>query len=344
MTVALQRPISISSTAVPLKQTLDHLSKSQRVAVVLDRRIDPNQRVEIDAANLPLKEVLDRIARQSNSQASYLPDVIYIGPAATAEKLRTILAMIDKNLATLSAEQRTVWRATAPLTWSDRSTPRRIAELLAAQGSIRLVGIEALPHDLWAGVSTPPLPLYVRLGLVLVQFDRTLAVSSDGQVAEIIPMPETVAIERRYPGGARARQKAEQWQQWLPSAKVEVHGNEIHVIGRVEDHERLQGRGPSAEAEPREPATLDQIRVERLVLEEVALGQVLESLSSRLGLHFHYDAQALESAGVRLEQPISVRVEKATIDELLAAALSPIGLTFKRAGRDVQVGPLKRDQ
>lgn len=339
---ALQRPISIASSEVPLRQTLNNLSASQQVAILLDRRIDPSQRVEIDAANLPLREVLDRLARRCHATMCVLPDVVYIGPQPIAGNLRTLLALSERALLQTPATVRAQWKAAKPMQWQDLSTPRDILKSLAASGHVEIEGAESIPHDLWAGTSTPALPLTTRVGLVLAQFDRTLTFSSDHR-AHIATAPTDVTLERRYPAGLLAQQKAERWKQLVPAARIEVVDREIRVAARVEDHELLHAANEPANS-VQIPGSVEQLRVDRLVLQEVPLGQVLESLSSRLGLQFKYDAQALEAVGVGLQQPISLEIEKATIDELLTAALRPLGLAFRRSGREVEVLPPSDDQ
>lgn len=340
---ALDKPLGITSSAVPLRQTLENLERSQQVAIVLDRRIDPDQPVELDAIDLPLREVLERVAKVAQAKAVVLNDVVYLGPPEMADRLRTLLAMSDQQLSRLPPAMRTDWRKGAPLVWADYATPREILTDLFADTGITLTGIDALPHDLWGAISTPPLPLVTRAMLVLAQFDRTLAFSPDRKAAQIVGLPREIVVERRYPAGTDPARKADEWRKLLPGAKIEVDGKELRVAARIEEHEQLTPkRGGGTQTRNETQADIEKIRIDRLVLEGVALGQLLASLESRLGIDVEYDYDQIANAGIKLDQLVSLRVEKVSVDELLKAALEPAGLTFRREGRRVDVMPAKR--
>jgi hypothetical protein len=63
---------------------------------------------------------------------------------------------------------------------------------------------------------------------------------------------------------------------------------------------------------------------------EQPLSAVLDTLRMQLTLALRIDEMALTKANLSLDTKVSFRVEDATLEELLAAALKPAGLTFRR--------------
>ena len=56
-------PVSISWTNLPLARALKSLGTAQHMAVVLDRRVDPERPITLAIDQEPLREALEKIAR-----------------------------------------------------------------------------------------------------------------------------------------------------------------------------------------------------------------------------------------------------------------------------------------
>jgi hypothetical protein len=70
------------------------------------------------------------------------------------------------------------------------------------------------------------------------------------------------------------------------------------------------------------------------------VGSLLKTLESRQPAYqFEYDAAALQQAGIRLEQRISLDVKEATLEELLRTALSQVRLGFEINGQKIRLYP-----
>src|SRR5947209_5276772 len=89
----LTLPASVSWSGSPFRQALYALGESQKVAVLLDRRVDPDQRLDLTIDNDPLEIVFKKIALRTKLGYSQLGPVAYFGPPATAAKLRTLAAL-----------------------------------------------------------------------------------------------------------------------------------------------------------------------------------------------------------------------------------------------------------
>ncbi|MGD9648545.1 MAG: STN domain-containing protein [Pirellulales bacterium] len=353
--------VTIAWSGVPLRKSVNELAGSQRIGILLDRRIDPDQQLKLELSNAPLDEAVREIAAAAGARSAVLADVAYLGPADRADELRTLSAQLHDLVGKLPAARRRAWLTAAPLEWPELATPREVLERLAAEGGIALGGLDALPHDLWAAVDTPPLPLVDRLLLVAMQFDRTLEPTADGRGATLVPIAEPVLIERKYSAGRDPQALLRRWREAAPDAQLRLVGDQLIVRARIEDHQRLHGGGstavegqdvegqdvaptgdkPSRRPVPRRPANdaLARTRIDSFVVEGKPLDLVIETLGKRLDLNIEFDSAAIEAAGINVKRLVSLKLERATVDELLAATLRSAGLVHERAGRRVLIRP-----
>lgn len=351
--------MTLAWSGVPLRRALADLAASQHVAVLVDRRIDPGQQLKLELSDEPLHAALEKIGGTTGGGVAILGEVAYLGPAERAGELRTLAMQLHDRLAKLPPARLRAWLASAPLQWPELSTPRDLLKQLAADGGISLDGIDELPHDLWGEAKTPPLSLVDRLLLVAVQFDRTLEIADDGRSAQLIAIAEPVVVERNYPAGRDPEALLARWQRAAPEAEITLDGDRLIVRARAEDHERMRGgsqaiaRRPSAgghepsETRPtsrpgskRRPTdALAQTRIDSFAVEAKPLDAVLDTLGKRLQLEIEFDAKAIEAAGINLRRLVSLKLERATVDELLAATLRSAGLVHERTGNKVVVRP-----
>ena len=78
------------------------LADAQSVAVLLDRRVDPDQKLELAIDGDPLETVFKRLAERTKTGYSQLGPVAYFGPVATAAKLRTLAALRKEEVGKLA--------------------------------------------------------------------------------------------------------------------------------------------------------------------------------------------------------------------------------------------------
>jgi hypothetical protein len=333
----LQQRESIAWSGQPLREALEGFSRTQRVAVLLDRRIDPGQPMEASLANTPLADLLTAVADSRGLGVSFLESVVYLGPPATARRLRTIVEMRKDDLSPLPNARRLIWAQARPWSWEDFATPRDLLTELAREGKLEIKGLDLVPHDLWAGADLPPLGLTERLALVLAQFDYTWRLDPTGTAVAIEPMPAEVWLERSYPGGSKPQELAQKLTAALPGASIRLSEGKVVVRGSVEQHEQIAAgviRTPKPAAESEES-------LQRKTLTLTATNQpvqgILDSLKRQLGLELRIDREKLRESGRSLEMLVSVQLKDATLDETLKAVLSPAGLTFRRTDKIVEI-------
>ena len=335
----LRQPLGLSWTAAPVASAVAKISQTQRIAIVLDRRIDPGQTLTLDVSGQRLADVLGRIAQHVGAGYCQFGPVAYIGPKQVAEKLRTLAALRTDDVEALASGRAPRLLRLATWQWDDLAEPRKLVDELADQAGVNLTGAESIPHDLWRAAEWPSMSWIDRLTLVLAQFDLTFELSAAGRRVTLVPIPERVAIARNYRAGRRAGQLAQRWSRELPETRITAGNGNVRVEGLIEDHEfvesRLRGRPTK-----RTKTTVGR-EVYQFAAENAALDRVVEQVAARLQLDVQWDRQASEQAGIAVDQLITVRVKDASLDELLRAIFKDTHLAYRLKGRTLTIAPSK---
>jgi hypothetical protein len=256
-------------------------------------------------------------------------------------RLRTLALLRQEDAAGLPEDAEETLSHARPLAWDDFATPRDLLRGLAEASSIRLEGLEQVPHDLWAAADLPALSLVDRFTLVAVQYDLTFRIAADGRSMNLVPVPDRVAVVRRYPGGREPEQLAQRWARLVPDSQIKVVGDEVFVRGLLEDHERLKvSPRPSARKPSSRSSASDRQKVRFTVQNAKGpLDRLVAELAQKLQIEVRIDREALAQAGISPTQVVSFSVRDATVDELFEAVLSPAGCTFRREGKTILVVP-----
>lgn len=330
----LAQPLKLAWSAVPLRKGLADLARSQHIALLLDRRVDPGLPLELHLDNVPVELAFERLARSQQLGLSWFGPLVYFGPQPAARRLRTLAALREDELKQLPAAKRAPFLRTLPWQWDELAEPRALVEQLAKEARVEIAGREQIPHDLWPAAELPPLSWIERLSLVANQFELTFRFEDEGRKIALVGVPAVVVLERSYAAGRNPQSLAERWKRQAPEAEIEVAGDKVVVRGRAEDHEALTS------AKPRSPAPAGGgTEVYTLAVRNQPLRPVLDELKQRLGLELHIDLDALKRAQISLESRVTFNVEQATLDELFAAALEPAGLTFRRRDKTLDIFP-----
>ncbi|HEV7221590.1 MAG TPA: STN domain-containing protein [Pirellulales bacterium] len=330
----LARPIKLAWSGMPIRKGLADLARSQSLAILLDRRVDPGTLLELGIDGAAVELALERIARSQQLGLSWYGPLVYFGPEAAAERLKTLAALRAADAKSLPSSARAPFTRQQPWRWDDLTMPRELVEQLAAEAKVEIEGLDNIPHDLWAAADLPPLSWTDRLTLVANEFDLTFRFDAEGRTLALTELPEKIVMERSYAAGRNPRELADRWARQAPEAEIAVVDGKVVVRGRAEDHERLTASKPRGTA----PAG-GGAEVYTLAVRDQPLGPVLEELRQRLGLELHIDEAALKRAGISLDRRVSFSVEQATLDDLFAAALKPAGLTFRRREKSFDIFP-----
>ena len=327
------QPVSLAWSRTPLRGAIEELAKFHRIAMILDRRVDPDQLVTFEVQQLPLDQAVARLAEQLKLGAARWNDVVYLGPKPTVDNLRTLSALLRESILQQPATARGALTKVKSSSWEYLAEPRAIVEGLAREAGVTLLEVDRIPHDLWSAADLPPLAWYDRLLMVTTQFNLTVVVEREGRDVRLVPITERVQIERSYPASGDLEVALARYRSLAPNAEISKGDKTLIVRGRIEDHEQLTKPQPSATSPSK------GIEVFSLTLADVPLDKLLASLEKRLDVTFQFDRPAIAAAGIKLDQLVSVEVVQQPLEGLLRAALVPAGLTFKRNGKTIDVFP-----
>jgi hypothetical protein len=294
----LAAQVGVAFAGSPLRTSLGQLARAQRVAILLDRRVDPGREVNLTVDATPLKNVIAEVAQRLGLEVCQYQSVVYLGPPGSVARLKAITARRRDEARRLPAAAARRFFREHPLRWDDFATPREVLAELGRSGSVRIEGEDRVPHDLLAAADLPAMTLVDRLTLALFQFDLSFEITGDGKGIKVVPMPEDIA-----------------------------------ALG-AEPNAQPPGRSDATPAsDSSEPIDLTKVRVERMAVENQPLGGVLGQLAKRWKLELRIDEPSLRRAGKSLDRRVSLRVENVTVPELFEALLKPEGLTFRLDGR-----------
>jgi hypothetical protein len=349
----LDRVTGIFWSDVPLREGLLRFGRTHDVAVLLDRRCDPDREVTLTIRDRTLREVIATIAQSCGYEVTFVAPIIYVGPVGSAGRLEAIMAARRQDALKMGKAGLAGLRARS-VAWPRLSAPRQLITLWLQEANWEVTNPEEILHDLWPAGALPPMTVVDRLTLLLFQFDQTFELSESGKV-KIVPIPDSVETGRPFFVGPRARILAQQWQKMFPDCRVSVVGDDVIVQGPREALDRLSEllrveRGTSSPRDSRggttssSPAAAgDPFSQRRFTVREGRgiLEGVIQQLAQQLNLDMEFDRQRAIQAGIRLDQPIRFQIQDGTIDQLWQAVLEPHGLTFERVGRSIKIYPKK---
>ena len=316
----------------PLRRALNRLAQQQQVAMMLDRRIDPDQDTDFRIDQERLELCLMRLALSQRMGVSRVGPVFYFAPPDVADKLATVAALRRDDVKRLPAPRPRQLLAKKPTGWEDLAEPSELVQTLGRDFGVEIVNAELIPHDLWPAVDLPPLSFDQALTIVLAGFQLTFELAPDGSAARLVRIPGDVQLERSYAAGSRAEALLAQLSERFPDARLSVDQGRLVVTGRWEDHHaisRLLSGRPV-----RRPVVRQGETRYKLSVENQPVRGLLQALAESLECALVFDERLAEDV---LSQQVSFSVEDATEDQLLRAALAPIGLTYQRQGETLTI-------
>lgn len=326
----LRTPLDRTGSDKPVGESLTALSQATGVAMLLDRRVDPNQVVSIDAHGISLSDELKRLSNSLQLGVGTVGLVQYFGPPATAARVEALSELRRREVASRGHKR---WLKTAPSGWDEFAEPRELAQAIAADAGAKISNPQAIPHDVWATWSGPPLSHVDRLTLVLAGFDLTFELRGDGEELEIIPAPDQLAFERTYEVTAAAASVSNELKRFLPDVKVQASGGKsIRVTATAEQHAKvadlLSGKQTTTKT-----VVVPGEKVYTFKAENQLIGAMVQTLAKERGLK----VQASESIIEKLKQRGTVEVEKASFEAALKKVLDPVGIKYKLTEKTLEL-------
>ncbi|TXT29053.1 MAG: hypothetical protein FD138_2477 [Planctomycetota bacterium] len=334
-----------------LRDVVRQLAESQHVSIILDRRVDPTQSIELTIPPTPLREVLAALAHRAECETSIVSNVVYVGPIDSAKKLRTLVELRNGELSKLmsnAAPAKSPWRnrpvsltRRMTLAWQDLDRPHDILQQVAVKFQIEIDGLDKLPHDLWAGASLPQSTAIEALSLLLVQFGSTFEFVPDRAAVRIVPIPQRVLTERTHAVPANSPVTLEACRKQFADVEIEQSGSKWIVRGTVEQHADIATWLKPGGQKPLKPAVntpLSQRRFKSIKQDNVSLGDVIKTFTD-YGVKFSYDAEEFAEAGISLEKKIDINTKDASVETLFRELFKPAGIEVTIDGETVRLRP-----
>ncbi len=333
----LQRPINVTRPDVRLREIIQRLAELHHIAILLDRRIDPDQQIDVQLSQVTLMDGLELLAHQVNSDAALVGGTVVIGPVDALDRMRTEIVIQHQML-----------KDSPPLfggktiQWEDLQSPTELLPSIAERFDLNLTEIDLVPHDLWAAGIMADVSAVEALTLVAGQFDLTCLWSSDASSVQLAPAHARLTIEKTHQASPqRFAAVKSQLMEIVPLAKVEPRDRHLQIVATVGEHERIE-QLLKGESDKRRGETPDQgplrNRTFTLTAERSSVIALLRTLESQ-GTNVEYDSEVLSAAGIDLSQKVSLSLDKATADEFFRALCEPLGLQFEIDGKTVRLSP-----
>jgi hypothetical protein len=354
---ALEQSFTPTWDRIDLRTIVRTMEEGPRVAVLLDRRIDPTAERSLKISSDTLRDCFDRLAAECDAGATIIGSAVYLGPRVTAGKLRTLVALRKAELKELQVpdSRRTVLTRGRALRWADLDRPADLIRRLAEHYRLDVDGLDQIPHDLWAGAAIPEASSIEALSLVLAQFDLTFRWASEARGVRIEPIPERVAIDKPHdpPRGMSPADAIARWNEEIPDLEARAAGGKVIVSGTEELHEVVErvrrGGRATDKTSSGAVAKIPSLNLKRYSgkVENKPVRELLRFLESPAqGLvTFEYDRAEFEAAGIDLDRRVSFELKKGSkVEDFLRAALGPLGVTFEIQDRTVRLkAPNKAD-
>ncbi len=280
--------------ANPLRRALGSLARSQRVAIFLDRRIDPGQPIDLSVQNQPLRVVIRRLADSLQIGVCRVGPVIFLGPRPTTQVLEEAIESRRSEIQRWPPALAKRLFTARPAAWPELAEPRQLIQDLGKRSQLEIEGLERVPHDLWPAADLPPLDFAEHMSLLLAGFGLTFQPVDGAPLIRLVPLP-VAEIEDRVVGLPETKPWQSPPEKDRPSKQPATPGSEVRYTLEVQNQ---------------------------------PVGPVTQALASQLGLQVELDPQTQG----RLDRRVSFQVKEVTLDELLQTLLEPAGLTYRLSG------------
>lgn len=330
----LDSKVSLTWPMRGLRAALMTLSQNMGVAIFLDRQIDPDQILDLVILDQTLEEALERIAKAAGADAQIMGAVVYIGPERNAARLTTLAAIRRQEASLTLGEAKARLLHAQAWQWEELAEPRKLLDEMAREARVTIENPEAVPHDLWAHASLPPLPWTDRMTLLLAGFNLTFQVSGAGERLRLIPIPEMVALTKTYTPRGTATEVVTQLRRIVPSAEIRKEGSKLIVVGTAEEHDKVERLLSGESVRTTKAGKGPGQKVYSLTVQKnTPAGAVLQTIAKQTGKELKYDPALLP----KLKENVDLSVKDVSLEELLTATLQPLGLGFRVTESSIEV-------
>jgi len=309
--VDLDAPITATWSGIGLREWASRVSHTAGLPVLVDHRLDPDTAIRLECREEPLLDVLERAAAVAGGEVAALESSIRIVPRGLADIFRRAEAARTARLASLPSRQRSVLDAPMPWQWPAGARPRDLVAATATKAGIAVEGIAMVPHDHLPAMSLSGMTLAAGLDLVLADFDLRIDWQAAPAAARA-PTGTIIAIDAGLP----------------PAPATAASGKP--ASGKPATA-KPPGRRPLSKPKQAADAHTYSLQV------AAPLEELLSAIATRLSLKLDLDRDSLTRSGIAPREIVRATVKDASRDELLAAILDPLDLTWTIKGDTLRV-------
>lgn len=317
----LNRPGTIYWSDSPIREAFAGITNNRRVPVWIDRRCDPSHTVTL-ISQAALSDCLWELT-QINEQldVAWSQDLVYVGPPGEANRWATVNQRHREMLKRLPRAQRERWMSARSWHWNRLKNPQDLLRDLESELGQSIQGGHLIEHDLWPAAAYPPLPLFVRLELLLAGYGQTFVFASDGN-AIVRRMPVAPRVTRANPIEPGHPKEKVLSKIITTSPSAELSENRLRLTASWSVHERIRRAVTPIKARPGARSRRN-VRY-TLRAKDQPLGVFLGQLSNQLQLECEFSPMAKTKAN----EMISFEVEKVSLRQLLSAIVEPLSLEY----------------
>ena len=231
-----------SAEGVSLQSQLENWQTQARIRVIRDRRLDPNQIVQLSSMTGNRARMLDALVEDLSGTGWVLQeDYVYFAPVNRAFRLpalmeiqRKVIQEVQKKMTPADSSQVTVRLNPR---WQRLSSPRNIVLSSALDIGLVIENPNVIPHDLWDRDSWPAMKFGEQTTLILNQFDLMLQPSDIPGSLRVTPVDWSFQAEVTYAFPVEQRSAIEAAaRDIVPDAKIRWARGNARVIGSLRDH------------------------------------------------------------------------------------------------------------
>jgi hypothetical protein len=290
LTDALAEQARWSVVGTPLGTQLSQWERQAAVAMVRDRRLDPQRAVTLETGLASRRQLLQSLSAAVPGTGWSVTDrCVYFGPAAAARRLPLLVELQRERLAKQrrripSADYRR--RSTLrPVRWERLAEPRQIVLALAQPAGVTIENPEQIPHDVWDAAVWPDMTFSDAATVVLNQFDLMLSEEDEAGSVRVTAIDLSLTLERAYVFGAEHRPLLTRTaHEKYPDLALKWTAGTLRVTAALDQHlwfeeqwEQTQ-QVPTSTGAPTAGSLLT--RKFTLKVEHVTLGQLIASFRS----------------------------------------------------------------
>lgn len=335
---SLQSPARLLWDQQPLRDATAGVSQAYAVSVWIDRRIDPTQAVSYTPQTVAevsaiwpedsLGAKLEQVLRGAGCGVGLVENVVVAAPPLQLPKMQAAAVRLHDALQRQEGRLATEFR---PLQWPELCTPQRLLDQIAQQWGIMIQG--TLPHDLMhAGRLQEPTTLATQLTLLCGGFNQE-AVMVAPQTLALQPLSAASRWSANYPKKQLNASNFTAARGAFVDSTVRCRNESCAVQGETNFHLAVQahlpaGRGGSGAGASRATWNFE--------IANAPVKAIMESLAAGANLEIKWDPRCTES---QQSQLLSLKVQQASLDELLQQVCEAAGLRFTRQDKQVLLQP-----